>query len=365
MHLEIGHLDYSLQYFKERYYWRCAYVERIFGEEVTAFINDYADMGDADTIMLSTSGAFNIEMLNDCVVRSIVNLRLINNIAQPNEFFSLVNKKVSPEGYFICCAETLKERRQRIFKRYPPFVAYPYSGYDFVVRRVLPKLSPTRSLYLKMTGGTNRVISMTEILGRLVACGFQIVTYRDIDNITFFVCRKLCPPYYNGLENSGFLIKLLRVGQDGKFINVYKFRTMHPYAEYLQDYIYNKNNFSGNCKIKKDYRVTSWGRFLRKFWIDEQPMWINWLKKEVKLVGVRPLSEQFYNLYPPDLQKRRIKHKPGLIPPFYVDMPQTLEEVVASEHRYLDAYEKHPRLTDFKYFWIALYNIIVKKVRST
>jgi len=46
-------------------------------------------------------------------------------------------------------------------------------------------------------------------------------------------------------------------------------------------------------------------------------------------------------------------------------MPKTLEDIQASEMRYLEAFEKHPIKTDFVYFWKALYNIIFKKARSS
>jgi hypothetical protein len=51
------------------------------------------------------------------------------------------------------------------------------------------------------------------------------------------------------------------------------------------------------------------------------------------------------------LKELRIKTKPGLLPPFYVDMPKTLEEIQASEKKYLYAYLKNPLKTDFNYFF--------------
>jgi hypothetical protein len=45
-------------------------------------------------------------------------------------------------------------------------------------------------------------------------------------------------------------------------------------------------------------------------------------------------------------------------------MPETLEEIQASEDRYLEAHFKRPFLTDWKYFWKAFYNIAVKRARS-
>ena len=89
------------------------------------------------------------------------------------------------------------------------------------------------------------------------------------------------------------------------------------------------------------------------------------LKGEMKLVGVRPLSAQYFSLYNKELQKKRNKHKPGLMPPFYADLPKTLEEIQESEMKYLLACEKKGLfLTDFRYFFLILKNIVFKKARS-
>ena len=75
--------------------------------------------------------------------------------------------------------------------------------------------------------------------------------------------------------------------------------------------------------------------------------------------------KHFYSLYDKDLQQKRIKTKPGLIPPFYVDMPKTLEEIMASETKYLKAYQKRPYYTDFIYFFKSMHNILIKNNRSS
>jgi lipopolysaccharide/colanic/teichoic acid biosynthesis glycosyltransferase len=99
---------------------------------------------------------------------------------------------------------------------------------------------------------------------------------------------------------------------------------------------------------------------MRKLWIDELPMFINFLKGEIKLVGVRPLSRHYFSLYSPEMQELRTKVKPGLLPPFYYDKqtPKTIEEVQASERRYVEAYLRHPFLTDIRYFFGTISNII-------
>jgi lipopolysaccharide/colanic/teichoic acid biosynthesis glycosyltransferase len=74
-----------------------------------------------------------------------------------------------------------------------------------------------------------------------------------------------------------------RAGKNGKSFFIYKFRSMH----------------SGNeegiilIKDKKDKRITSLGRFMRKYKIDEIPNFFNVLKGEMSIVGPRP-EQQYY-----------------------------------------------------------------------
>ena len=139
---------------------------------------------------------------------------------------------------------------------------------------------------------------------------------------------------------------------------------MHPYAEYIHEYIYKRNKLNEKGKIKDDFRITSWGKFLRKFWLDEMPMIVNWLKGDLKIVGVRPISKTFFNTYPDDLKKLRIRYKPGLVPPYYADLPQHMDEVFESERKYLIKYEKKPLRTKWKYFWKVVINILFKGAKS-
>ena len=67
---------------------------------------------------------------------------------------------------------------------------------------------------------------------------------------------------------------------------------MHPYSEYLQEYVYKKNNLQQGGKIKDDFRVSPEGRIFRKIWLDEIPMLYNVIKGDMKLVD-EPLSTLF------------------------------------------------------------------------
>jgi len=161
------------------------------------------------------------------------------------------------------------------------------------------------------------------------------------------------------------LIKLRRVGKNGKIFDVYKIRTMHSYSEYLQAYVYDHYDLQEGGKFNNDIRISTLGRIMRKYFLDELPMLLNLLKGDMKIVGVRPLSNHYFSLYSKELQEKRVKFKPGLLPPFYADMPQTLEEIQDSEMKYLkQCEEKGTFLTDFCYFFKILKNIFVKRARS-
>ena len=90
-----------------------------------------------------------------------------------------------------------------------------------------------------------------------------------------------------------------RVGKDNKIFKMIKFRTMSDerdeYGELLSD----------------EYRLTSFGKFLRSTSIDELPELINVLKGDMSLVGPRPLLQEYIPLYSKE-QIRRHDVLPGL-----------------------------------------------------
>ncbi len=314
--------------------------------------------------VLSTTTAFNIAGLSHDKYEYIINLHRINDIKKLNYFFDAVNSKLEYKGYFFCCVETKDQRKKRLLKKFPPVLNWIYYSFDFIIKRILPKIKFTRKLYFFLTRGENAVITRAEALGRLSRAGFIIKQESFIGNQLCIEARKYCEPVPMDGKIYGPLIALPRIGQQGQLIKVYKLRTMHPYSEFIQDYVYKLHDLQDGGKFKNDFRITSWGAVCRKIWLDEVPMLINFAKGEMKLVGVRPLSKHYFELYKKEVQERRIKYKPGLIPPFYADMPADLEQIQNSELKYLDSYDKYPFLTDFRYFWKSWWNIWFRKARS-
>jgi len=336
-------------------------------EEVYKFIENNINLEKLNILNLEaqfSKNPYNIEILGDNSLELYVNLRKINDFRRINISFIKINKKVKSGGLFIGRFQSLHQYANYYYRKYPFVLAKLFLIFSFLLKRIMPKLPFFKRIYFVITKGRNRLISKAEALGRLYYCGFELISIEEVDNFTWFIVKKAKEPLSDKNPSYGPFFKQKRVGKNGKMIFMYKVRTMHPYSEFIHKYIYERNKLDEKGKIMDDFRITSWGKIFRALWIDELPMLFNWLKRDVKLIGVRPLTETFFNTYPENLQKERVKFKPGLIPPYYVDMPDSIEEVWKSEKRYLEKYKKHPLGTDFIYFFKALNNIIFHHAKS-
>lgn len=333
-------------------------------ETAKAILSMISKKLDEETAVLSTTTPFNIAGLSREKYKSIINLHKINDIKKLDHFLDSVNGKLQKGGYFFCCVETKDQRKQRILDKYPPVLNYIVYSLDFMIKRVFPKLKLTRGFYLLLTRGENSVISRAEALGRLSRSGFKIRQESFVGKLLCIESVKAGEPVVLREPSYGPMIALPRIGMEGKTIKVYKLRTMHPYSEFIQDYLYRIHDLQDGGKFKNDFRITSWGAFCRRVWLDELPMLINFLKGEMKLIGVRPLSRQYFDLYRPEVRLRRIRYKPGLIPPYYADLPADLDQIQESELKYLDSFDNSPMLTDIRYFFKSVWNILFRKARS-
>jgi len=96
-----------------------------------------------------------------------------------------------------------------------------------------------------------------------------------------------------------------RVGQHGSHFVMYKFRTMRSNAEAKTGPVWAKED---------DPRYTGFGRWLRKWRIDEIPQMWNVFKGDMSLVGPRPERPYFVRQFAPEipLYSRRQRVKPGI-----------------------------------------------------
>ena len=338
-------------------------IEKI-GEEAYDYFSKYIDFESNRTFVVSTTNVFNI-LNNPTQFNAFVNLSRTNDTRFINKFFESVNSRLKNDDIFIGCLETISSRMQRLPIGKIPVIGSVYFAVEFVFNRISPKVIGLKKIYFLLTRGRNRLLSKAEVLGRLVCCGFEIIDYKQINGLTYYVAKKIKEPTFDMNPSYGPLYRMPRIGKSGKIIKVYKMRTMHPYAEYLQGYILQNHGYAESGKPANDFRLTPWGKFMRKYWLDELPQLINVLEGDLKLVGIRPISQRYFEDIPPDLQQMRLNHKPGCIPPYVsLNRKSNVTSVLESEREYMIEKEKHPYTTDTKYFFKAIFNIVFKNKRS-
>lgn len=108
--------------------------------------------------------------------------------------------------------------------------------------------------------------------------------------LAFLVWSKLGSPIF---------FKQKRPGLNGKPFYFYKFRSMT-----------DKKGENGQL-LPDDVRLTSFGKLLRKYSLDEFPQLFNVIKGDISLVGPRPLLMEYLPLYTNE-QLKRHKVKPGI-----------------------------------------------------
>ena len=92
--------------------------------------------------------------------------------------------------------------------------------------------------------------------------------------------------------------KSKRIGKNGKPFLMYKLRTL-------------KEGQKGHFAQEEQY--TRFGRFLRKYKLDELPQIWNVLKGDMSFFGYRPEEERTFNLIPESVKEILLKTKPGII----------------------------------------------------
>ncbi|MEZ5591598.1 MAG: TIGR03013 family PEP-CTERM/XrtA system glycosyltransferase [Gammaproteobacteria bacterium] len=105
--------------------------------------------------------------------------------------------------------------------------------------------------------------------------------------------------------NGPIIYRQARVGKDGKPFEVLKLRTMRVDAE---------KNGKAQWASKDDPRVTTVGRVLRKYRIDELPQLINVTRGEMSFVGPRPERPEFVEGFGEKIPFYQLRHriKPGI-----------------------------------------------------
>lgn len=334
--------------------------------EVLSFIKQYIDIcNDCKKVLFSSESGTYTDDVDFNNLNTIIGFKNINTIKDINGLLKAVNNLLPIDGIFVGRIESYTDRKNRFINTFGHSGGQVLWYVDFILNRIIPRTPLLDKIYDFLTRGKFHAISIPEMLGRLIYCGFEIIDYKTIRGFTYFVVKKTGRPC--GIPNPSYypVIRLQRVGKDGKLFGVYKFRTMHPYSEYIQHLILKYNGYDHSGKLAHDWRITRWGKLIRKLWLDELPQLLNVIKGEMKLVGIRPVSWVRFEEMPQEWQKERIKYKPGLVAPYVALCMPDEKGNIEAEKIYINDYLKKPFITDLKYFLKALYNIFTNRIQAS
>lgn len=137
-----------------------------------------------------------------------------------------------------------------------------------------------------------------------IAKGLTLATKRLIDICGALVGIAILLPLtvvvaiinFANKENGPLFYSQKRIGKNGKYFKMYKFRSMVVGADEILKKLLEENEdlrkeFEETRKLQDDPRITKVGRFLRKTSLDEFPQFINVLKGEMSLVGPRAVID--------------------------------------------------------------------------
>jgi len=342
------------------------------GEKVADYISEILNLkaiNNINTILMPSA----LSLPSDAViidgVRAIVDLKLLNRTRYINKYIKGINQILPDGGLYVARFESQHQREKRFFSQKCGFISKVEKFFDFWIHRVIPRLKYLNKIYFAITKGKYRVLSLAEAMGRIASCGFSLIEHRQIDGFTFAIAMKTRLPLTGFTPTFGPFVKLNRIGKNGKIIKVYKFRTMHPYSEFIQDYVVKMNGYNKVGKPANDFRVTRWGKVFRKYWMDEFPQVLNVLKGQMRIVGVRPLSPTRFNELSEFLKTERVREKPGCIPPYVsLNMPSADTNVKAEVLYMWEKAIQDNRISrsavNFRFFCSAVFNILTNRIVS-
>jgi len=141
-----------------------------------------------------------------------------------------------------------------------------------------------------------------------------------------------------------------RIGKNGRYFKMYKFRSMYKDAEARKKELMDKNEMQGLMfKMENDPRIIGSGKdgtkhgigwFIRKTSIDEFPQFFNVLKGDMSLVGTRPPTIDEWNQYDPR-HRARMSVKPGITGMWQVSGRSDItdfEEIVKLDVKYINTW---------------------------
>ena len=211
--------------------------------------------------------------------------------------------------YLVCCLSVLEfSRHYQVFSRYFRHITFVPAGQIFPISWLTPVSIGVYSGFEIRNRLLQPIPRLLKSAVELVLALAAIIVLLPVLLILAAVIKFTSPgPVFYGS---------VRLGQGGKKITVWKFRSMYEDADKrLNDLLDRdpelKAEWIRTRKLKDDPRITPVGRFLRKTSLDELPQFWNVLTGSMSLIGPRPIVDDEVRYYGGYYEMRK-RVKPGI-----------------------------------------------------
>lgn len=210
---------------------------------------------------------------------------------------------ISPESHQKISVDLLELTRDKVKVRLisaSPFLMTDKVNYE-IARHELYLTGLTETTWVRFNQAAKRILDVVLALLLIVV----------VSPVMLLICALIC------LDSPGGpLLKQKRIGKNGQFFEMFKFRSMYSSAHKKPcealDQIGNEGETpSFYFKTRNDFRVTRIGRLLRRSSLDELPQLFNVINGSMSLVGPRPELPEIVQLYQP-WQLGRFIVRPGI-----------------------------------------------------
>jgi exopolysaccharide biosynthesis polyprenyl glycosylphosphotransferase len=188
------------------------------------------------------------------------------------------------------------------------------------------------------------------------------IIFSVIGSIVTLLLTIILGPIIKADSPGPIFFKQQRVGKNGRYFNMYKFRSMYVDAEERKKSLMEQNEMSNSLvfKMDNDPRITKVGAFLRKTSLDEFPQFFNILKGDMSLIGTRPPTVEEFKQYQ-SYHKMRLSIKPGLTGLWQVSGRSDItdfEEIVRLDVKYINEWSI---ALDIKIIFKTIFVVLLRK----
>ncbi len=185
--------------------------------EVVKYYKSIPDVMDQKVLYLSNIKhyIFDADTLFD--VNTIINLRLLNRISHIYYFLYNTNRLLPLYGYYLGCFESHHQTKRRLKLIRPKIAGSMIYVLSYFFDDFLPKIPVIRNIYLWANGGRLNSLSMFDCVTLLSKNGFLLTNSMTINNIEYFVAKKVktCKK-----ENLGLLTLLFDYKHHSKIVKL-------------------------------------------------------------------------------------------------------------------------------------------------